>query len=87
MGIFLRFIPESVRWLLAKKKNRTAGKIVRKAAEVNGVVLSDLLRSTFDGDETDRSKASPNKKSQNLDIQSGLLQRINTCITTLCTKS
>jgi hypothetical protein len=50
--IFLRYVPESVRWLLAKRKNRNAGKIVKKAAQANGVVLSDRLISAFDGDNT-----------------------------------
>jgi hypothetical protein len=49
--IFLRYIPESVRWLLAKRKNRKAGKIVKKAARVNGAVLSDRLLSAFDDDK------------------------------------
>jgi hypothetical protein len=56
--IFLRYIPESVRWLLAKRKNRKAGKIVKKAAQVNGAVLSDRLLSAFDDDNTNPRKVS-----------------------------
>lgn len=56
--IFLRYIPESVRWLLAKRKNREAGKIVKKAAQVNAAVLSDRLLSAFDDDNTKPRKVS-----------------------------
>jgi hypothetical protein len=56
--IFLRYIPESVRWLLAKRKNRKAGKIVKKAAQVNGAVLSARLLSAFDDDNTKLKKVS-----------------------------
>jgi hypothetical protein len=54
--IFLRFIPESVRWLLARQKNRRAGKIVRKAARINGVVLSERLLSGFEDRKTEHSE-------------------------------
>ncbi|GFG40420.1 hypothetical protein Cfor_01589 [Coptotermes formosanus] len=47
--LYYWFVPESVRWLLARQKNRRAGKIVRKAARVNGVVLSERLLSRFEG--------------------------------------
>lgn len=42
--ILLRFVPESVRWLLAKNETHEAGKIIRKAAVVNGVVLSNDMQ-------------------------------------------
>jgi hypothetical protein len=48
---------------LAKKNNPVAGKIVQKAAKVNGVVLSDVLLSTFDDDETKPRKVSPIRKA------------------------
>jgi hypothetical protein len=56
--IFLRFVPESVRWLLARQKNRRAGKIVRKAARVNGVVLSERLLSRFEGGKAEGREVS-----------------------------
>jgi len=56
--IFLRFIPESVRWLLARQKNSRAGKIVKKAARVNGVILSDRLLSGFEGAKTEHREVS-----------------------------
>lgn len=48
-----RLIPESVRWLLAKKRNRKAEKIVKRAARVNGVQLSDNVLSTFEDSPAD----------------------------------
>jgi len=56
--IFFRFIPESVRWLLARQKNRRAGKIVKKAARVNGVILSDRLLSGFEGAKIEHKEVS-----------------------------
>lgn len=46
--VYYWFIPESVRWLIAKKRNRRAEKIIRKAARMNGATLSDELLSTFE---------------------------------------
>lgn len=46
--IYYWFVPESVRWLLAKKNMYKAGKIIRKAAIVNGVVLSDNILQVFE---------------------------------------
>lgn len=46
--IYYWFVPESVRWLLAKKNTYKAGKIIRKAAIVNGVVLSDNILQIFE---------------------------------------
>lgn len=43
-----RIIPESIRWLLAKKQNKKAGTIIRKAAAINGVKLSEVLLSKFE---------------------------------------
>jgi len=37
----LRFIPESVRWLLANGKQEKAVKILQKVCSVNGVDISD----------------------------------------------
>lgn len=35
---------------MAKKKHKRAGKIIRKAAKVNGVVLSETILISFDND-------------------------------------
>ena len=59
-------IPESIRWLLAKKRNRKAFKIIRKAAKNNGVELSQSILSKFerDDDEDDSdTKSSSSEKS------------------------
>lgn len=45
---FFRFVPESVRWLLARKDYRKAKKIIKKAAHINGVELSDYVMQTFE---------------------------------------
>ena len=46
-------IPESIRWLLAKKRNRKAFKIIRRAAKNNGVELSQNIVSQFEQDDND----------------------------------
>lgn len=46
--IDLRLVPESVRWLLAKNNIQKAEKVIRKAAVVNGVVLSDNILNSFE---------------------------------------
>lgn len=52
--VYYWIVPESVRWLIAKKRNRRAEKIIRKAAKMNGATLSDELLSMFeDYDATD----------------------------------
>jgi hypothetical protein len=56
--IFLRFIPESVRWLLARQKNSRAGKIVKRAARMNGVILSNHLLSEFEGAKMEHREVS-----------------------------
>lgn len=38
---------------MAKKRNAKAQKIIRKAAKVNGVELSDTILSTFEESQTD----------------------------------
>lgn len=47
MFVYYWIVPESVRWLLAKNKNKRAIKIIEKAAEVNGVKISDELMKQF----------------------------------------
>lgn len=40
-------IPESVRWLLAKKKKSLAERIVHKVARINKVILSAPIKDSF----------------------------------------
>lgn len=49
-------VPESVRWLLAKQKNNKANLIIRKAADINGVVLSDITLQILKGNQTEESE-------------------------------
>lgn len=41
-------VPESVRWLLARKDYTKARKIIKKAAHVNGVELSEHIIQSFE---------------------------------------
>lgn len=45
------FLPESVRWLLAKEKDKEAENIVCRVAKVNKVTLSDSFMDNFKKDE------------------------------------
>lgn len=45
--IVFRFVPESVRWLLAKEKNVQAKGIVCHVAKINKVKLSESLLDSF----------------------------------------
>jgi MFS transporter, OCT family, solute carrier family 22 (organic cation transporter), member 4/5 len=49
-------IPESARWLLARKKNRKAFKIIRKAAKNNGVSLTQNIIDNFNAELLDETK-------------------------------
>jgi OCT family organic cation transporter-like MFS transporter 4/5 len=44
-------IPESARWLIAKKRNRKAFKIILNASEANGVELSERILDNFKENE------------------------------------
>lgn len=46
-------IPESIRWLLAKKRNTKAIKIIRRAARNNGVELSEGILSKFEMEQAE----------------------------------
>jgi MFS transporter, OCT family, solute carrier family 22 (organic cation transporter), member 4/5 len=60
-------IPESIRWLLAKKRNRKAFKIIRKAAKNNGVELSQGIMLKFDKDDDDDEQETKSMSSDNSD--------------------
>ncbi|XP_033611642.1 organic cation transporter protein isoform X2 [Cryptotermes secundus] len=66
-------IPESIRWLLAKRKNREAAKIVKMAAQVNGAVLSDRLLSAFDDDNTKQRKV---EEAESIDEIQGISKTV-----------
>lgn len=46
-ALYYWVIPESVRWLLARGETTKAAEIIRKAAKVNGVRLSDNIVKNF----------------------------------------
>lgn len=69
-------VPESVRWLMAKKKMIRAGKIVRKAAKINGKQLSNEVMQAFemkavreDDDIPKSKKELPNTKMEEQEYQ------------------
>lgn len=41
-------VPESVRWLLARKDYKQARKLIKKAAHMNGVELSEQMLQQFE---------------------------------------
>lgn len=45
--VYYWLVPESVRWLIARNKRESAGKIIRKAAKVNRKELSLALLDNF----------------------------------------
>lgn len=60
MFVYYWIVPESVRWLLAKNKNKRAIKIIKKAAEVNGVVISEKMIREFE--ELEAAEKNPEVK-------------------------
>lgn len=50
-------LPESVRWLIAKKKYDEAEKIVQEAARTNGRVISDKIVSLLKGDSNHEKRS------------------------------
>ena len=48
MSRVFRFVPESARWLLQKGRTEEASQIIMKAAEENGVTLSEKARKLED---------------------------------------
>ncbi|KAF2905671.1 hypothetical protein ILUMI_00505 [Ignelater luminosus] len=55
--VYYWFVPESIRWLLAKEKNVQAKGIVCRVAKINKVKLSESLLDSFK-EETQNAKAS-----------------------------
>lgn len=60
MFIYYWIVPESVRWLLAKHKNKRAIKIIETAAEVNKVKISDAMLKQFR--ELEAAEVNPDMK-------------------------
>ncbi|GAB0092693.1 organic cation transporter protein [Sergentomyia squamirostris] len=54
-ALYYWIVPESVRWLLAKKHTHKAGRIIKRAAKINGVVLSESILATFDESDNELS--------------------------------
>lgn len=46
-ALYYWIIPESIRWLLARGETVKAAKIIKKAAKVNRIQLSDKLKNNF----------------------------------------
>lgn len=46
-ALYYWIIPESIRWLLARGETAKAAKIIKKAAKVNGIALSDSIIKNF----------------------------------------
>lgn len=72
--IFVTFywiIPESARWLMAKKKKRKAFKIIQKAAKENKAELSQNIRDYFreESDEEDEFKLGNRKNKMEVYAQ------------------
>lgn len=58
--IYYWIVPESVRWLLSKNKNKRAVKIIKKAAKVNGVKISAATMKHLQGlEEMDGKSTEP----------------------------
>nr|CAD7263881.1 unnamed protein product [Timema shepardi] len=56
----MKFVPESVRWLLAKRHNEKAKGIIKNAALINGVTLSTTLLEKVDNINVDSDTANGN---------------------------
>lgn len=53
--VYYWFVPESVRWLIARNEREKAGKIIRKAAKVNRKDLSAALLENFKSSSTEET--------------------------------
>ena len=72
LNYFFRIIPESARWLMAKRRNKKAFKIISKAAENNGVELSQSLlenfQESFDRERQEKIKSTKYKKPAYIEL-------------------
>lgn len=65
--VYYWIVPESVRWLLAKNKNMRAIKIIKKAAQVNGVQISEATLKQFR--ELESEEMNPTTKKSQADAE------------------
>lgn len=65
--IYIWIVPESVRWLISKKRNLEALHIIKKAAKCNGVELSDATIKMFIDQESCQLNSEENHKKEILD--------------------
>ncbi|XP_055692440.1 organic cation transporter protein isoform X1 [Lutzomyia longipalpis] len=71
-ALYYWIVPESVRWLLAKKHTHKAGRIIKRAAKINGVVLSDSILATFE--DSDDNELTDSKEGLNEQTDKSLSQ-------------
>lgn len=67
--VYYWIVPESVRWLLSKNKNKRAIKIIKKAAEVNGTTISDETAKQFE--QLEAEELHPETKQSQKDARKG----------------
>lgn len=67
--VYYWIVPESVRWLLAKNKNKRAIKIIKKAAKVNGAQISEATLKQFK--ELEEAEANPKAKQTQIEAEKG----------------
>lgn len=63
--VYYWIVPESVRWLLTKGKNRRAIKIIKNAAKTNGVQISEPTLKMFQQLENEEREGKINKTDTN----------------------
>lgn len=79
--VYYWIVPESVRWLLSKNKNKRAIKIIKRAAKVNGAQLSEATLKQFR--ELEAAESNPelkalNKQERKGEIWSALKEMLST---------
>lgn len=85
MFVYYWIVPESVRWLLAKNKNKQAIKIIKKAAKVNGVEICESTLKQFK--ELEDAQSNPETKlSQKMASEGEIWEAIKTMMSssTMC---
>ncbi|KAM7345217.1 organic cation transporter protein isoform 1-T4 [Cochliomyia hominivorax] len=65
--VYYWLVPESVRWLIARNRKEKAGKIIRKAAQINRKELSVTLLANFQSENHLETSDNNNYVKNNLD--------------------
>lgn len=65
--VFFWIVPESVRWLLSKNRNKEALHIIQKAAKCNGIVLRDSTVKMFENPENFKQHDEANERKEILE--------------------